>query len=749
MVPPVQFQLGLELTNIVNPITQAMTALGSLAMIDAIKKSGSDFITETKLASLIGRHRIDPVIKFHFQEMVAKSDQSVVSRYLDIILESGSGPTVREALKNPALFSMVIQLSGLAFAHEDESLANAVVEAIERIVQESGADVGIVPDYVSLLGTIRACQQQTAAFRWTLLYEAVEDKIQKTLAGPDDSSASDEREPLDYSLKKLPNCVRIRALPISVLQGLFMWLRSLQSFNEHRLLHLRCNTGISTIVVWCHYILGLSLVVNVQGTETCLGDAPHNLVVEESLVQEAGVVLMDPLNPQEPLFTLQSDEHGIGDSYEHRAEAYGYGAKYLQRATLSLAEVQRGAEWVLWYSVQKCGTHASDPDADAFGARYPSEDELLSAGRFLFALDQLTIPCSDDRADLDKGLASRAHWRTNLQWLTLVAILISFARVPDDDLARCGEMPLSLNAIDILPHGENAKLNHRSPEGFLNLLKSFKILSFLLLGRHMSHDDYVKPALLVSAGGWSVFLDSTESVDPFDVPVDTLRVLRGVPSRRGLRRTRIIDGPQRSPIPTVHLSCNNSNFSIYLAPGVSTAKKGVTLVGQHSDAFQVLQQFTYSHMRTLTCGYGFRKMMEWSVRSSRLPPCQCDKPEGEFSRSISPLIASSARKASAIDNFLEAKDDLVQRVGPATNYLEFKDSERVFASKHGSRYFVYVTENPAARWLQLETLYTHYGLKDPETGEGEYCIGLGGRDTCVDCAVRNSERWPPKAVFLL
>ena len=742
MVPPVQFQLGLELTNIVNPITQAMTALGSLAMIDAIKKSGSDFITETKLASLIGRHRIDPVIKFHFQEMVAKSDQSVVSRYLDIILESGSGPTVREALKNPALFSMVIQLSGLAFAHEDESLANAVVEAIERIVQESGADVGIVPDYVSLLGTIRACQQQTAAFRWTLLYEAVEDKIQKTLAGPDDSSASDEREPLDYSLKKLPNCVRIRALPISVLQGLFMWLRSLQSFNEHRLLHLRCNTGISTIVVWCHYILGLSLVVNVQGTETCLGDAPHNLVVEESLVQEAGVVLMDPLNPQEPLFTLQSDEHGIGDSYEHRAEAYGYGAKYLQRATLSLAEVQRGAEWVLWYSVQKCGTHASDPDADAFGARYPSEDELLSAGRFLFALDQLTIPCSDERTDLDKAMVNRPY-----QWLTLVAILVSFARVPVDDLARCSAMPLALDAIDILPHDENAKLDHKNAEGYLNLLESFKILSFLLLGRHMGHDDYVKPALLVSAWGWSVFLDSIDPGDPFDVPVDTLRVLRGVPSRRGLRRTRIIDGPQSSPLPSTFLYCDNGHAHIYVAPGVSTAQKGTILVGHHSDAFQVTQQFTFNNTRTLR--YGLRKMTEMSVRTSRLPPCQCDKPKHEFLTLRSMLISSSVRKIAAIDALLEAKDDLVQKVGPLTNYLEFKDSERVFASKHGSRYFVYVTENPAARWLQLETLYTHYGLKDPETGEGEYCIGLGGRDTCVDCAVRNSERWPPKAVFLL
>lgn len=253
MVLPAQFQLGLELTNIVNPISQAVSALGSLALIDAIKKSGSNFITETKLASLIGRHRIDPVIKFHFREMVAKSDQSVISRYLDIILESGSGPTVQEALKNPALFSMVIQLSGLAFAHEDESLANAIVEAIENIVQESGGDLGIVPDYVSLLGTIRACQQQTAAFRWALLYEAAEEKIHKALAGLDNSSDG------------ISGSIKFRSLPRPVLQGLLMWLQSLQNFPEHRLLHLRCNTGISTVIVWCHHMLGLSLTVQWHG----------------------------------------------------------------------------------------------------------------------------------------------------------------------------------------------------------------------------------------------------------------------------------------------------------------------------------------------------------------------------------------------------------------------------------------------------------------------------------------------------
>ena len=731
MVLPAQFQLGLELTNIVNPISQALSALGSLALMDAIKKSGSDLITETKLASLIGRHRIDPVIKFHFREMVAESGQSLISRYLDIVLESGSGPTVQEALKNPALFSMVIQLSGLAFAHEDESLANAMVEAIENIAQESASDVSIVPDYVSLLGTIRACQQQTAAFRWALLYEAAEEKIQKIV-----------RDQAVDAYQKNDKC-RPRSLPIPVLQGLFMWLQSLQSFPEHRVLHLRCHTGVSTVVVWCHHILGLSLVINTEGTEVRFGDAPYNLVVEKSRSQKAAVSLMDPLDPQEPLFTLQNDEHSIGTSYEQRAEAYGYGTKLLQFAGFHKREWRERAQCVVSRSVETYGLLGmscgfSEP-------HYPSENRILSAGRFLFALGENPTVSSPKSA-------SRREWCQDATMLILVSIVITFARISDDDLARCSQMPLALNVSSIpipipIPEIRGIPDDPTNLKGSLNLLESFKVLCFLILGRHMSHDDYVKPAVLVSAWGWSVFLDSIDSVDPFDVSVDKLRVVRGVPSRRGLRRTRIIDGPQSHSL-LAELGTSErygylERIRIYRAPGVSTAEKGVTLVGHHSDAFEVTQNFTCHQMRTSTYRYGFREMADWCIWSRRLPPCQCNKLERGFPTLTSEHI-DPARKVSLIDNLIEGDNELLRR---ATRH---EASWRVFASRDGKRCFVYDSDNPAARWIQLEFMYSHCeGIKEVDRDYKYYYIGLGGSNTCVKCAVRNSEHLPVNGIFLL
>ncbi len=733
MVLPAQFQLGLELTNIINPISQAMSAVGSLALIDAIKKSGSDFITETKLASLIGRHRIDPVIKFHFREMVAKSDQSVISRYLDIILESGSGPTVQEALKNPALFSMVIQLSGLVFAHEDESLAAAIVEAIERIAQESNGDLGIVPDYVSLLGTLQACQQQTAAFRWALLYDTVEEKIHNTLASP--ASVSSRKEQTGYYAPHSRVSNECRALPFPVMQGLLMWLQSIQNFPEHRLLHVRCNSGTSTVVVWCHHILGLSLTMNMYGTEIRFGNAPYNLSIENSQRGEAGVSLMDPSDPQEPLFTLQNDQHSIGISYEHRAEAYGYGVKLLQVYGFYGEELQERALWVLSRSLEiyePPGT-SYNPTGSLrkpilekpfnFSPHLPSRTRLLNAGRFLFAFDE-------NFALSDPNSASNSEWSPDTIMLALSDILVAFASISEDDLARCTDMPLNLNV-------QIEQLARQSFEHLLSPSVSFHTLSMLLLGRHVYRDDYVKPAFLVSAWGWSMFFDSMDAIDPSDVSLNTLRVLRGVPFRRGFRRTRIIDGPQSAILPSTSLNTNRYDTRISLVKGNSAARKDVLLVGHHSDAFQVTQNFVLHHVPGMKYVFGLREMAQWSFRSGRLPSCQCNEHKPKNLSDVN---------LSIIDELLKDKDSLLRqsRIDPPEGIPSIT-MERVFSSKSGSRLFIYIADNPAARWIQLQCLYDdRKQVKDKANH-----VVLRGKNTCIQCAVRNGVLLPKGTLILL
>ena len=736
MVLPAQFQLGLELTNIVNPISQAMSALGSLAVMDAIRKSGSDFITETKLANLIGRHRIDPAIKFHFREMVTKSDQSIISRYMDIILESGSGPTVQEALKNPALFSMVIQLSALAFAHDNESLANTLVEAIEKIVQESNSDTCIVPDYVSLLGTIRACQQQTAAFRWALLYEATEEKIRMRLAGLDKQTR--KKAGVTYSVKSSPlpekyEYEQCRALPIAVLQGLSMWLHSIQSFPEHRLLHVTCSTGLSTVVVWCHYVLGLSLIINIRDIEICFGDGPFNLVVVHNPYQNAGVSLMDPLDIHEPLFTLQSDQLSAGTAYDHRAEAWGYGRKFIQYADIPMREHAGLPQIVKSRTIEVCeqvGTSdmVSDPGSDSvvdIGPRYPSRSRLLSAWSFLFSSEEsATMPTPKPSSDL--------YTINHPIVQALVAVVITFARISEDDLTRCKEMPLALNVLTSNRNQRVTAFTHGGKEEYFDVLESFELLSLLLLGHNWYHD-YDNPAVLWSAWGWSAFLDSIDDIDPFDVSINTLRVMPGVPSRQGVRKNRIIDGPPKV-VPRQYWYCPNDVFPTSLAAAVGTAEKDIILVGHHNDAFQVTQQFKCRNQSHSVYRYGFRAMAEWSTRSRRFPPCQCYDSTGE---------QPSGTKLETIDRVLEEEETLMQRSGP--RYFDLhQGSERVFSSRDSKNLFTYVSDSPAARWLQLATIYGESkGFLENRP------VVLVGRDTCAGCAIRNSKRLPPPIVFVL
>ena len=342
-----QFELGLELTNVFNHISQAVSALGSLALVDAIKKSGSDVITELKLASLIGRHRIDPIIEFHFREAVSKSDQSIISRYLDVVLESGAGPTVQEALKNPPLFSMILQLSGLAFAHEDEPLADALVEAIEANVRESGGKNDAVPDYVSLLGTLQACRQQTVGFRWASLYEDVERKVHIGVSPKRGPERAVKKRRVETALVLMPTSVRERSLPFQVLKGILKCLLSLQRFPEEGLLHLRSSSGITTIIVWCHHILGLSLVARFSKREVRFGNASVSIVIEEGDTSKSSATLMYPIDPHEPLFDLVSDEEHqrLEQSSEIRAEAFGFGHAALR--AMDLFE-DRGHHYYMW-----------------------------------------------------------------------------------------------------------------------------------------------------------------------------------------------------------------------------------------------------------------------------------------------------------------------------------------------------------------------------------------------------------------
>ena len=736
MVLPAQFQLGLELTNIVNPVSQAVSAVGSLALIDAIHKSGSDAITEMRLASFIGRHLIDPTIKLHFQEAVGKSDKSVISRYLDIVLESGSGPTVQEAIKNPALFSMVIQLSALAFAHEDESLAAAIVEAMENIVQESGVGDAIVPNYVDLLATVRACQRQTAGFRWASVYEAVEHKIQQTFTNECSSrEKSGKRRKLDPSSMTDAPAVGARCIPFPVLQALLMWLHSLQKLPEHRLLHLGCDRGVSTIVVWCYHVLGLSVKVNLGGTSICFGIEPSNILIEDASPKDVGASLMDPADQHEPLFTLINANHNLEIGYESRAEAYGFGQRVLKVARLTEEEERYCSQWI----IARCIAQSENAKSSY---KYPCEDSMIRAGKFLFGLETVDVEV------LRKHTGSsfrRSKSLSGIAWPSLAAILIAFARVKEQDLERCNSMPLSLSAYRSL-RSSHQEFSGPSYETFLdplsNLSSSFENLAHLLLG-HMFSTEYVAKAILVCAWGWSIFLDIIDAADPSDAS-NNIRVMAGVPSRGGVRRARVIDGPIDMGLLPAPSKVVKTDPQITFSSGVCTGERGPTIVGNRSDAFQITQIFKWTpehEMEPVIHKFGFRAMQEVCNRTVRLSSCECAPVSSAIAKQVDAYTKKERLKNKSYfySMPLEPAGDRSSSSGRLIAYGRLEDVHRT----KSRIYFFYVSHNAAARWLVLD------GMHAASQKDG-FRVVIRGYDTCIDCAMacRGLDLEPPLAILL-
>ncbi|KAL8789352.1 MAG: hypothetical protein Q9195_006879 [Heterodermia aff. obscurata] len=781
------FQLGYELTNALNPLGQAVSALKSLGLIEAIRKSGSDAITELRLASFIGRHRIDEAMKIHFREAVAKSGQSTISRYIDIVLEAGAGPTVQEALKNPALFSMVIQLSALAFSHEDESLANAIVEATERIAQRSTRDADIIPDYVSLLGTVRACRQQTASFHWAPLYEAVERKIVSALTKGGDGRLefmnSNKRHRTHDALKTELRSLTNRHLPFKILESLLVGLLPLQSLEEHRILHAKSDSGISTIVVWCYHVLGIGVSVRFQDVEVNFGKEPGNIIIENSAAEDVCAIMMDPADPHEPLFALHIDENDPIISYEHRSQAFGFGLRVLMLEDLGSEELRRfWSHWIIAHCLIRVRDLLGPPETDKLrdliryegtssatlisASTIPSERSIMIAAKFTFAMDTVDDDLVEDFMD---SPSARPEPFTFLpfSWRALMALIFALSRIHPNDLERCGNLPLSLPAFEKLDQKylEIEKSTNYQMKALMKIPMSFHILCSLMLGASFS-EDYIEHAVLVSAWGWSIFFGTIDALDPADVSACDIRLLQGVPARKGLRRSRIIDGPtDLIPLSTAE-RLRTQPLVVYF-PGVSTFERREVLVGHQSDAFSVIQSFEWkpgppaippaiepdgSSKRKLKMG--FRTMLELCADAGRFPPCGCDSNVLEPAQYLDSLFKTPVDSVSlrtnhnsniifkwgwlspeTIRKMLQPKNGSTIRKesGSIASLSELQEIilERRVEDKNGDphSWMFYVSGNSASKWLQLLDMYHACGNK--------LKIILRGRSTCVECVFKS------------
>ena len=754
-----QFSLGLELTSLLQPLILA-SKVGALAAADAIKCSGSDVLTELKLASIFGRLRIDESMAENFRHIVMHSNHSIISKYLNMVLESGAGPTVQQAAKNPALFSMVVQLSALAFAHKGESLAFAIQVSIERILEIDGSNVESAPEYVSLTGTLRACQQQTISFPWTYFFERVENTIISTTR-PSAHAASENASMKEVQTAAAEKATSIsnRALPFVVLQSLIMWLPNLQHFQGHRMLHLKCSQGISTIVIWCYFVLGINVCVDYGGTRLSYGQDPCNILIESCSPGEDHAVLLDLIDHNEVLFSLSPLPTDPSLDLEWRADAHGFGRRILELSMLSNEEVNTLSNWIATHAIQlsECCYYQMPNNT----CREFSRQQVTLAARFLFAIKQDfvdPIPLSQP-----SGALSELQTRGEVLplWAPLFRLVFIFSQI--HDLSSCAKLPLSIEAFR-----EQARpfYSRIIPEKILirelsDLTSSFRLVTHLMLGRCFT-GAYVLDAVLVSSWGWSIYLDSIRAEDPSEVSTQLLHIVHGVPTRNGVRKSRIIDGPQDYARALATRTCNDRNFLLSMYPKTCDAKRRGYLIGFHgTDTFAVVQTIEYMSEKHQLNNFklGFRQMANLCTRTAFTLSCACHVKPSINIVTLAQEIGLKHGRQEAETGDISSPDIpfIYRRLWPSVGTFsdESIPEEMVFSrtkvaqsstkqygsdgtgSRHDEQlvvYFYYVSENPAARWLLLCDISRELQI------QGDCVLGMRGKSCCIRCAVKYSFR---------
>lgn len=239
-----QLSLSLELAKVF-PLCETLTnGVEQLAnLVRALKRNGSDFLVEEDLADIFGRGNIESSLEKDFRAVVKTISFRSLYPVSPISLDASPGATLGRAFKEPFYMSCVIQLSFLAWMHEETTLAATLVESMLTRYEFNVKGASPDPDYDGILKTLQACSSQTSQYRWDDLVSQVESKFPKS-------------SPL-FRLNSNP----IRYLSPNLLLGAMDYLYMAQSLPEDRLIIVESQMGLIPMVVWAHHILSLTVLV--------------------------------------------------------------------------------------------------------------------------------------------------------------------------------------------------------------------------------------------------------------------------------------------------------------------------------------------------------------------------------------------------------------------------------------------------------------------------------------------------------
>ena len=599
-----QFALSVELSRLV-PIP-SMASIASSALLDLVRdfrSSGSDFITEIDLAEVFGRCYIAPELAGGFKTLIQRSTRAKLTGIVELVLEAGAGPSVQYGLKNEELFRMIVQVSLLAYTHDLPTLTTSLAKSLEVRNADRPRNV---PRYDALLSTLNAIREQTIAYTWKELFEAYELNLE----------GFGEEDPLQLSW----NPFLRRPLAHNVLGALLDTLVAVQRLPDSHSLEIRTNSGLVTLIIWIHNVLGLTVDITVNGHTRQFGSGVSSISIVSTLVAsgDCDVILYDESKQQ--IFSLSRDEFDdpiLEPAARHTLK--GFGHAYL-RDKSSISEASDRPLVLL--ALREAMKNAE---------KVPRRVHTLPPASKFLEVAQLLFPDFDIKPQdvVEFDAASITNFNATIR-RELGILVQALAQVYD--LKSAATAQLSLLAFSRAKHNANVQGSgalNKSEAQALTPKEAFQALAILLTG---DINVPIEEAAVVSHSGWSLCMSSVFSTDPGELHTK-INLMMGVPSRDKERRHLILDAASGVHSATRGLKIKETFYDVCASPGESTSllsqfppPRRKLMIATTDRAFQIY--FTYfiedPPDKSIMFRLGFRYMQELYWSSSSLPLVECD-----------------------------------------------------------------------------------------------------------------------------
>ena len=181
-------------------------------------------------------------------------------------------------LRQPDYLSTVIQISMLAYFHNRVHLATMISEMMSQRFDEQIPDSVPSPGQPVIENTLAVISSQTCAFGWSPYSQEIENRLRQSIPNychdPSHSSFSS-----------------------SVLLGAIDLLCIVQSLPEDRKVSLSSESGCIPMILWAHYILGLTVVIELDAREALrfgTSDSSHLYIKWHGKQSEGGPISTHP-----------------------------------------------------------------------------------------------------------------------------------------------------------------------------------------------------------------------------------------------------------------------------------------------------------------------------------------------------------------------------------------------------------------------------------------------------------------------